>query len=93
MFFGLAVENVLSARGRLVNESDLADALKAGQIGGAALDVFEAEPLPPGSPLRGAPNLLLSPHAAWYSDAAIGKLQQLVADSVSQRVVGPLEPV
>jgi D-3-phosphoglycerate dehydrogenase / 2-oxoglutarate reductase len=73
---------VNSARGRLINESALADALKIGQIGGAALDVFEVEPLAANSPLRDAPNLLLSPHAAWYSDAAISKLQQLVADDI-----------
>jgi D-3-phosphoglycerate dehydrogenase len=79
---------VNSARGRLINESDLANALKVGQIGGAALDVFEVEPLPANSPLRDAPNLLLSPHAAWYSDAAIGKLQQLVADDIRRALAG-----
>jgi D-3-phosphoglycerate dehydrogenase / 2-oxoglutarate reductase len=79
---------VNSARGRLINESDLANALKVGQIGGAALDVFQVEPLPSNSPLRGAPNLLLSPHAAWYSDAAINKLQQLVADDIRRALAG-----
>ena len=79
---------VNAARGRLINESDLADALKAGQIAGAGIDVFEAEPLPMNSPLRDAPNLLLSPHAAWYSDAAIGKLQQLVADDIGRALAG-----
>jgi D-3-phosphoglycerate dehydrogenase len=79
---------VNSARGRLINENDLANALKVGQIGGAALDVFEVEPLPANSPLRDAPNLLLSPHAAWYSDAAIGKLQQLVADDIRRALAG-----
>jgi D-3-phosphoglycerate dehydrogenase / 2-oxoglutarate reductase len=79
---------VNSARGRLINEGDLANALKLGQIGGAALDVFEVEPLPANSPLRDAPNLLLSPHAAWYSDAAISKLQQLVADDIRRALGG-----
>src|SRR3984885_1593260 len=79
---------VNSARGRLINESDLANALKAGQISGAALDVFEVEPLPANSPLRDAPNLLLSPHAAWYSDAAISKLQKLVADDIRRALDG-----
>ena len=79
---------VNSARGRLINESDLANALKAGQISGAALDVFEVEPLPANSPLRDAPNLLLSPHAAWYSDAAICKLQKLVADDIRRALTG-----
>jgi D-3-phosphoglycerate dehydrogenase len=83
------------ARGRLIEESDLADALRGGKIGGAALDVFAVEPLPADSPLRGAPNLLLSPHAAWYSDAAIGKLQQLVAGDISRALAGdpPRRPV
>jgi D-3-phosphoglycerate dehydrogenase len=79
---------VNSARGRLINERDLASALKVGQIGGAALDVFEVEPLPSDSPLRDAPNLLLSPHAAWYSDAAINKLQQLVANDIRRALSG-----
>ena len=79
---------VNSARGRLINENDLANALKLGVIAGAALDVFEVEPLPPNSPLRDTPNLLLSPHAAWYSDAAIGKLQQLVADDIRRALTG-----
>jgi D-3-phosphoglycerate dehydrogenase len=79
---------VNSARGRLINESDLVDALKVDQIGGAALDVFEVEPLSANSPLRDAPNLLLSPHAAWYSDAAISKLQELVAEDIGRALAG-----
>lgn len=86
---------VNAARGPLVVEADLAAALKAGVIGGAALDVFATEPLPAGSPLRDAPNLLLSPHAAWYSDAAIGRLQGLVAGDIARalRGEGPRRPV
>lgn len=86
---------VNSARGQLIDENDLAQALRDGTIGGAALDVFGTEPLPPGSPLRSAPNCLLSPHAAWYSDAAIGRLQGLVAEDVRRalRGEGPRRPV
>ena len=79
---------VNSARGDLIDESALAQALVNGQIAGAALDVFRAEPLPADSPLRGAPNLLLSPHAAWYSDASVDKLQTLVADEVDRALTG-----
>ncbi len=79
---------VNSARGALIDEDALAQALKAGQIGSAALDVFVSEPLPAGSQLRKAPNLLLSPHAAWYSDAAIGQLQQFVADDIANHLAG-----
>ncbi len=84
-----------SARGQLIDEADLAAALKQGTIAGAALDVFAEEPLPATSPLRDAPNLLLTPHAAWYSDAAIGRLQGLVAEDISRalRGVPPRRPV
>lgn len=53
---------VNTARGGLVNEAALLDALQAGQIAGAGLDVFVDEPLPDDSPLRDAPNVLFSPH-------------------------------
>lgn len=86
---------VNSARGLLINEDDLAAALSAGTIGGAALDVFQTEPLPADSPLRAAPNCVLSPHAAWYSEAAIGRLQDLVAGDIVRALSGaaPRKPV
>ncbi|WP_421952931.1 C-terminal binding protein [Pelagibacterium sp.] len=76
------------ARGALIDEQALADALGRGLIAGAALDVFETEPLPEASPLRDAPNLLLTPHAAWYSEEAIGRLQALVAEDISNHFAG-----
>ncbi|WP_306120159.1 MULTISPECIES: C-terminal binding protein [unclassified Roseitalea] len=79
---------VNTARGALIDEDDLAAALRDGVIGGAALDVFAVEPLPADSPLRRAPNLLLTPHAAWYSDAAIGRLQGLVAQDIANHLAG-----
>ena len=86
---------VNAARGPLIVEADLAAALANGTIGGAALDVFVTEPLPEGSPLRQVPNLILTPHAAWYSDAAIGKLQGLVAADIARALRGdsPRRPV
>lgn len=86
---------VNSARGQLINEDDLADALQNGVIAGAALDVFCVEPLPANSKLRSTPGLLLTPHAAWFSDAAISKLQGLVAQDVTRALNGeqPRKPV
>ena len=86
---------VNAARGQLIVEADLAAALVAGTIAGAALDVFHVEPLPADSPLRGAPNLILTPHGAWYSEAAIHRLQELVALDITRalRGEGPRKPV
>ncbi len=86
---------VNSARGQLIVEDDLAIALQNGTIAGAALDVFCAEPLPEGSSLRDAPGALLTPHAAWFSDAAISKLQGLVAQDITRALNGeaPRKPV
>ncbi len=86
---------VNSARGQLIVEADLAEALKSGVIAGAALDVFHVEPLPADNPLRDAPNLILTPHAAWYSEAAIHRLQELVAEDIARalRGDGPRKPV
>jgi D-3-phosphoglycerate dehydrogenase len=86
---------VNSARGQLIVEADLADALTRGVIAGAALDVFHVEPLPADSPLRQAPNLLLMPHAAWYSEVAIHRLQELVAEDIARALhgEGPRRPV
>lgn len=57
-----------TARGRIVNESDLITALKEGEILGACLDVFESEPLPLDSELRNLNNVILTPHTAGMPD-------------------------
>ncbi|NOZ31782.1 MAG: C-terminal binding protein [Alphaproteobacteria bacterium] len=74
---------VNASRGALVDPAALASALSAGTIAGAGLDVFEHEPLAHDSPLRAAPNLLLTPHTAWYSDAATRRVQELAANEIS----------
>ncbi|MCR5977515.1 C-terminal binding protein [Gordonia jinghuaiqii] len=75
---------VNTARGPLVDSAALAQALNSGTLGGAALDVFESEPLPSDSPLRTAPRLLLTPHTAFYSDQSLTRLQELAADEVGR---------
>jgi D-3-phosphoglycerate dehydrogenase len=79
---------VNTARGGLIDEDALAELLSAGQIAGAALDVFETEPLAADSPVRRAPNTILTPHAAWYSDVAMTRLQTMVADEVTRALSG-----
>lgn len=69
-----------ASRGGVIDEDALAQALTDGTIAGAGLDVFETEPLPQESPLRHAPNILLSPHAAFYSDGSVRRLQRLAAE-------------
>lgn len=68
------------SRGGLVDEIALADALSSGHLGGAGLDVFETEPLPAEVQLRHAPNVIFSPHAAFFSDASVERLQRLAAE-------------
>jgi D-3-phosphoglycerate dehydrogenase len=70
------------ARGGIVDEAALVAALERGQLGGAALDVFASEPIPPDSPLLRAPNTILSPHCASYSDRAAWRLASWTLDDV-----------
>jgi D-3-phosphoglycerate dehydrogenase len=64
------------SRGGLIDELALVESLKSGHLDGAGLDVFEKEPLQADSPLRSAPNLIMSPHIAWYSQSAGPRLME-----------------
>ena len=83
---------VNTARGPLINEKDLVEALDKNEIGGAGLDVVETEPLPENSPLIGRDNVILAPHTAFYSVEALEELQTKAASDVA-RVLNGEEPV
>jgi D-3-phosphoglycerate dehydrogenase len=83
---------VNTCRGGLIDEDALAVALLEGRLRGAALDVFEREPLPADSPLRTAPNVVLTPHAAWYSRAALADLPIRAAENVIAFLAGQSVP-
>ena len=70
------------ARGGLIDELALADALRSGHVAAAALDVFETEPLPADSPLRDVPNLVLTPHLG----ASTAEAQESVGIEIAQSI-------
>jgi D-3-phosphoglycerate dehydrogenase len=79
---------VNTARGGIVDEAALAHALRSGHLGGAALDVTEVEPLPEDSPLRGAPGLIVTPHAATLSDGAFRRMGMEAARNILDHAAG-----
>lgn len=72
-----------TARGGLIHEQHLANALNAQQIGGACLDVLSTEPPSPDNPLLSADRCLLTPHIAWTSVEARKRLMQITADNIA----------
>lgn len=80
---------VNTSRGPVIDESDFIEAVQSGKIGGAALDVFEKEPLSPDSPLRSLPpNVLLTSHAASYSENAETSLRVKAAEAARDFLEG-----
>ena len=72
-----------SSRGGIVDESALAAALKEGRLGGAALDVFDEEPLKAGSVLERCPNLILTPHIAGVTAESNTRVSSMIAQRVA----------
>jgi len=72
-----------TSRGQVVNEAVLAAALRAGKLGGAALDVFEHEPLSSGTPLAECPRLLLTPHVAGVTRESNVRVSIMIAEKVA----------
>lgn len=83
-----------TARGDIIDEAALIDALMKGEIAGAGLDVFEHEPITRNSPLLHMPNVVATPHSAWYSEDSIKALQRGVGEEVVRVLNGnaPLHP-
>ena len=71
-----------TARGGIIDELALAAALRAGALGGAAIDVFDTEPLPASPHFDGCPNLILTPHIAGVTAEANERVSFLIADKV-----------
>lgn len=77
---------VNTARGAIVDEAALIEALREGRIGHAALDVFTEEPLPADSPLRGLPNTTLTPHAGFMTREASVNLVRMALEILREEL-------
>ena len=79
---------VNTARGGVVDTNALVEALRAGRIRGAALDVTEVEPLPLQHELLTLPQVTLTPHLAWYSEESYGELKRRAVENVARILTG-----
>jgi phosphoglycerate dehydrogenase-like enzyme len=76
------------ARGRLIDERALLRALRDGELGGAVLDTFRDQPLPPMSPFYDLPNVIVTPHTAWSSGRVLDRSVELFCDNLRRFAAG-----
>ena len=79
---------VNTSRGGLVDEGALDQALRAGRLAGAALDVLEDEPVPAGRPILDNPRALVTPHMSWYTEQALERMRRLAAEEARRVLRG-----
>ena len=79
-----------TARGGLVNETDVKDALVSGRIGYFAADVVSVEPIRPDNPLLTAPNVILTPHIAWAPVESRMRLMKIAEGNLKSFIRGNL---
>lgn len=77
-----------TSRGPVINEADLAEALLSGKIGGAGLDVVVKEPMEKENPLLGIPNCIITPHIAWATPEARGRLISIAVENLKNFLAG-----
>lgn len=82
---------VNTARGGIINELDMAEALKSGKVAGFAADVISSEPPENNNPLIAAPNTVITPHIAWASFTARGRLMEVVRTNLLGFIQGDIK--
>ena len=77
-----------NSRGQLINETDVAEALKSGKLAAAGLDVVYTEPIKADNPLLSAPNCIITPHMSWGAKEARQRIMDITVDNVKAYIDG-----